>query len=215
MVGPAPFSSSWTEAGRTLATRIIAHDEDGSLKRLLAVPVDDKLQMPNLKELRTNSAQGRLIMSALWDLGPRSPLTGEKYALRDLTDAIQPEGTLADIAKHIFSKEKEGRRLWAANRMIVLEEELPEPLTKLITSKQSLLLGSEIDFFASHGLSIHAIENLSNGHRLEFLESRQENLDKVVRDFLQRMAGTELEDTPSLASLNFDDSEEGDDEIIE
>lgn len=38
----------------------------------------------------------------------------------------------------------------------------------------------------------------------EFIKIRKTLLEKVVRDFLERMAETGMEDTPPLMSMNFD-----------
>ncbi|HEV7367457.1 DUF262 domain-containing protein, partial [Arenibaculum sp.] len=73
MIGPGPFSSSWTIAGRTLATCIRADDETASVQALLGNPIDSKPHLPALTGFRTNAAQSRIVLSALWALGPRSP----------------------------------------------------------------------------------------------------------------------------------------------
>lgn len=215
MVGPGPFSASYTSAGRMLAARVVPGDENGSIQRLLDEPVNGQWQLPSLTGLRTNSAQGKVIMSALWSLGPRSPLTGEKYERHQLTQVIRPEGTLADIAQRILNREPEGQRAWASNRMLILEEELPEPLVKIITKRQISLLDFQERFLISHALRVKDLEHLESDQRDMFLIGRQAFLQDIVREFLERMTGVSLEDTPPLSSLNLDDLDEDDEDIAD
>lgn len=214
MVGPGPFASSWTNAMRVLATRITAGDESGSVQRLLNDPIGRSLRPPPLIGFRTNAAASRIVLSALWALGPRSLLTGRPYDRTDLLEPIQPRGTLADVAQPILRREPDDQTAWAANRILILDPELPgTPADLLVTPPMS----RECDpgeFPASHALDDDMIKALINDDKAGFLNARQQRVEEVVRRFLESMAETHLEDTPPLSDFDLDDLEEGRDDAL-
>jgi hypothetical protein len=135
------------------------------------------------------------------------------YERHQLTVAIEPDGTLANIAQRIFSREPEDNRAWAANRLIVLENELPESLSKLLASRQEFLEGRRSEFLASHACTLEDVDALAEDKKKIFLEGRQQRLYESVKNFLERMAGTKLEDTPPLSSFDLDDMDGRDDPL--
>lgn len=214
MVGPGPFASSWTNAMRTLATRISAGDESGSVQGLLTDPIDHDLRLPRLTGFRTNSAASRVVLSALWALGPRSLLTGQPYDRADLAEPIQPRGTLADVAQPILRREPDDQIGWAANRILVLDLELPGTPADLLVSAPLGREGDPHAFQVSHALDDDMISALSRDDKARFLSTRQRRLEEVVRNFLEAKAETQLEDTPPLNSFDFDDREEERDDAL-
>lgn len=212
LIGPAPFTASWTNAVRTLATRIIANDEIGSIQRLLENPINQPLPMPKLTGFRTNTAAGRIIVSALWTLKPRSPLTGASYDRLQLAEALQPDTTLANVVQRILAREPEQCRPWAANRILVLEE-MQGDLADLLIEPSLWREGDEFEFLASHALNQELIQALSRQDKKAFLEGRQHRIEQVVNNFIERMTEAHLEDTPPLDSFDLDDEEERDDAL--
>lgn len=208
MVGPGPFASSWTNAARTLATRITSDDEDGSVQRLLDPPIDHDLRLPPLTGFRTNAAASRIVLTALWDLGPCSLVTGQRYGRGDLAESIQPEETLAGVAQRILRREPLDRSARAANRMLVLDQDLPRTVAELLVSPPLQQQGDPQRFLDSHALDKGLVEMLARRAERGFLDTRQRLMERIVRAFLERMAETRLEDTPPLESLDFDESEE-------
>lgn len=215
LIGPGPFNSSWTRALDTLATLIVAGDESDSVQRLLSSLGTQGLSMPNVAGFRTNTANGRIVLSALWALKPRSFLTGETYDRQQLTQALQDDATPASVAQRLFNREPESQRLSAANRLLVLDnrEELPESLYELLLSPPLWRMAAEAEFLASHALDGALIQALSNHDKAAFLEGRQQRIEQVVKDFIENMAETRLEDTPPLDSFDLDDEEERDDAL--
>ncbi len=217
LIGPSPFASSWTNAMRTLATRITANDEIGSIQQLLNNPLDQSLLPPTLTGFRTSSAASRIVLSALWALKPRSLLTGQPYDRQQLIEAIQPDATLAGVAKRILSREPENRRAWAANRILVLEaeDELPKSVADLLIAPPLGRDVAEHDLFASHALDAKLVRALTEEDKTAFLDGRQQRIKQMVADFIERMAETRLEDTPPLDSLDLDDmAAERDDALV-
>jgi uncharacterized protein DUF262 len=214
MIGPGPFASSWTNAMRVLATRITANEETGTVQRLLQDPIDRSLHLTKLTGFRTNSAESRIVLSALWALEPRSLLTGKPYDRQQLTEALQPDATLANVAQRILKVEPESHRAWAANRIIVLEQELPEAVATLLVSRPLEREGDDSALFASHALDAGLIDALAHGDKGGFLNDRQTRIEGVVKSFLERMAETHLEDTPPLDSFDLDDMDEERDDAL-
>ena len=216
MIGPAPFASSWTNAMRTLATRIVANDETGSVQQLLATPIDHAFRPPSLVGFRTNAAASRIVLCALWHLNPCSVLTGRPYQRSDLSEFIQPGGTLAGVAQRILRHEPDGQLAWAANRILVLDQGFPgQPdIALMFYSWHMEQEGHDIsEFLVSHALDKDLIDVLPRDPAA-FLNARQQRLEGVVRGFLESMAETQLEDTPPLDSFDLDDMEERRDDAL-
>ncbi|MCG6863657.1 MAG: DUF262 domain-containing protein [Chromatiaceae bacterium] len=214
MVGPGPFSSSWTNAMRTLATRIVANEESESVQRLLAEPIDHGVRPPRLTGFRTNTAASRIVLSALWALGPRSLLTGQPYERVDLVEPILPRGTLAEVAQPILRREPDSQTAWAANRILVLDPELPGTPSDLLVAPPLDRQCDQHAFLASHAMDDDMISALSRDDKIGFLEARQRRLEEVVRSFLEAMVESHLEDTPPLSSFDLDDLEEERDDAL-
>ena len=214
LIGPGPFSSSWTNAMGNLLNRITANDENGSIQRLLQNPMDTDLRPPKLIGFRTNSAESRIVVSALWSLNPQSLLTGKPYCRQQLSEAIQPDGTLNDVAQRIIRHEPENHKNWAANRILVLESELPESVADMMVTPPLERERCEREFLASHAFEEELVKKLVHGDKTAFLEARQLRIEQVVNDFIERMAETHLEDTPPLDSFDLDDEEEERDDAL-
>lgn len=213
MAGPGPFSSSWTNAARMLANRIIAEDETGSISRLLDKPFNNQLSTLNLTGFRTTSAHSRIIMSALWAKEPRSPISGKPYSRQDLIDKLEPDGTLRDIALRIYPREPEAFRAWTANRIIIIENELEEPIIKLMKAQSDDHVHAN-EFFKSHGFDSKSWSALINNNKTDLFTYRQHNLSVIVNDFLAKMSGHNLEDTPPLSIFDLDEPDEPRDEAF-
>lgn len=217
LVGPGPFNSSWTRALDTLAAQIKADDESGSIQRLLRCLGKQSLSLPSLVGFKTNSANGRIVLSALWGLKPRSLLTGEPYDQQQLTLALQDEATLRDVAKRFFSQDPEGKRLWAANRLLILDnnEDLPVSVVELLVSQPLGSVGNAMEILTSHALDETMQQALIDKDKSAFLDIRQQRVAQVVKDFVERMTEPQLEDTPPLDSFDLDEMEtERDDALI-
>lgn len=214
MLGPAPFSNSWTEAMRVLAMRIVPEEETGSVQRLLQAPMEWKPKPPNLTQFNTRKAESRVVLCALWSLRPRSFATGEAYSRQDLSEAISEGGTLGQVVGRILSREPEGHRAWAANRLFVLEEPTGSVADLLLVAPEDLAPGTKYsrpDVLASHALTEELADALSRRDLEYFLEGRQALIQAATDDFLARTAELEFEDTPPLDSLDLDDDGARDD----
>jgi hypothetical protein len=211
LVGPNVARGSWTSAMRALATRVIAGEETGSVQQLLEELKGAQLNLPRLTHFRTNWSETRVILCALWSMEPRSPVNGAIYERADLTRTLGGRITATDALRTFFPKAPESVRLWAANRVLLLDDVLDEAdvaftqlTTEFATSTRTLIL-------ASHALDKPMVRALFNGDAEAFLRSRQQRLESVVRSFIERATESQLEDTPPLDDLSLDEGEERDD----
>ncbi|HCF59665.1 MAG TPA: DUF262 domain-containing protein, partial [Myxococcales bacterium] len=215
LAGPVTPFGSWTFAMRTLATRISADDETGSIQRLLELPRVQDFALPKLTQFRTSNADSRIVLCALWSLGPRSFTTREPYTRQNLVDAIPPGGTTAEVVERILRVEPEGHHSWAANRIVSLEEGQRNAAANLLQLADSLFDRQEARaVLASHAVSEEQLSALARGDAVGFLKGRQRLIEQAVRDFLSRITETQFEDTPPLDSLNLDDPDEERDDSV-
>ncbi|MFZ2450771.1 MAG: DUF262 domain-containing protein [Methylovulum miyakonense] len=207
LVGPGPFNSSWTRALDTLAAQIKVGEESDSVQRLLDCLGSQRLPAPSLAGFKTNSANGRIVLSALWELKPRSLLTGEPCNRQQLTQALQDDATLRDVTQRFLNREPEDKRLWAANRLLMLEssEELPASVVDLLVTPQLDCAIHADEILASHALDKKMLQALVEKDKSAFLDARQQCIAEVVKHFIERMAETQLEDTPPLDSFDLDE----------
>lgn len=214
LIGPGPFASSWTNAMRVLAARIVEADENGSTERLLDSPIDLPLRLPSLTGFKTNTAASRIVLSALWALRPRSLLTGQAYDRQQLAEVIQTDSTLAGVAQRILNREPENYGLWAANRILVLDYELPGTVADLLIEPPLSCQANQSEFLASHALNESLLQALWQRDKTGFLNGRQNLIGQVVRNFVERMAESDFEDTPPLDSFDLDDLDEARDDAL-
>jgi hypothetical protein len=198
---------------RVLATRIRASDENGSVQRLLESQIDLVLSKPSLTGFKTNTAASRIVLSALWALKPRSLLTGQLHDRQQLTEAIQTDSTLAGVARRILNREPEDQALWAANRILVLDDELPGTVADLLIEPPLWRQAGEPEFLGSHALDDELIQMLARDDKGGFLNHRQRLIDGAVKNFIERMTESHLEDTPPLDSFDLDDLKEERDDV--
>ncbi|MBS0356248.1 MAG: hypothetical protein JSR83_20375, partial [Proteobacteria bacterium] len=120
---------------------------------------------------------------------------------------LEPDGTLRDIALRIYPREPEAFRAWTANRIIIIENELEEPIIKLMKAQSDDHVHAN-EFFKSHGFDSKSWSALINNNKTDLFTYRQHNLSVIVNDFLAKMSGHNLEDTPPLSIFDLDEPDE-------
>ncbi len=209
LAGPMHFGA-WTEAMRALATKITAEDESDSVQRLLAALEDHKPSPPHLDHFRTSNAETRVILCALWSLGPRSPVDGSPYAIEDLASTLEIDITAKAALRMFFPKSPHSL---AANRAILLDEVKTEVDDAFSTGEdfEQFHSSTRAAILKSHALDKQMLRFLQEGKATDFLAARGARLGAVVRDFLARMTERHFEDTPPLDDLDLDEEGERDD----
>jgi hypothetical protein len=98
--------------------------------------------------------------------------------------------------------------------MFVVDEELPEPIDRLLVSPPLQRFALEREFLASHAMDENLIAEVARGDKISFLDGRHRRIEEVVRAFLTRMAETGRENTPPLDDFDLDEDEEGRDDAV-
>ncbi|MGH3720662.1 MAG: DUF262 domain-containing protein [Pseudonocardiaceae bacterium] len=218
VLGPGIFKGSTTGAMRILCTKVRPGDLSGSVADLLSV-LDNEHQMtlPNLRRFRTNEAIAKIILCSWWELGPRSPDTGARFELPQLTEALMDRGTAADAVAVFIARRfiPEAYRLWASNRALV--PALTESTTEVSGAFMQRPFDVPEDTWArvlqSHSISPESERHLVAGDTVAFLESRQMDLQRVLESFLRRKCEWGFENTPPLHELVIEDlDDEGNDD---
>lgn len=209
--GPAVFKGSFTQVGRVLSARIKKGDERASVNGLMEAMGGAQPTVPNPKRFKTNEATAKVVLSAWWSLRPRSFVNGEPFDAQDLATMLADQTTAATVAYRIFPRGlSPQQQLFAANRLLLPSEVDPVNEIPYLVTRGHVKFKPETwrAVLASHLIDENMVAALQGGDRESFLSLRQDAIFEQLQAFLDRMAEWDYEDTPSLASLDFDDLDE-------
>lgn len=182
---------------RTLAGLVEPQDESGSVQRLLAATnPDEPVPTPSLNKFRTNHTSGKVVLAALWALGPVNPETEEQLTISELAAYLSSESSPAAVALEIFPRrilDKESLNS-AANRVIAVLD-------------RDVFLGKldSDDMLSSLLLNDQMLDAVNRRNPEEFIQHRSNALEKYLRSFLDDRTGQGFEITPPLSEFDFDD----------
>lgn len=215
LVGPEIFRGSATGAIRALCARITPGQESQSVQDLLDAVEQGSRFSPNLARFRTNEASTRIVLCALWDLGPRSVRTGEPYDRHQLAVTLDGQDSARDVARELIRRRAvpRDRRTWAANRMFIADSSEPvDELDAYLHARQMEISASLWPaVLRSHVLDTTCIDYLAGSRVEEFLDRRQRMMQSVTDSFVERVCEWQMEDTPPLDDLDLDDDGRRDD----
>ena len=187
---------------RSLANLVQPGDEDASVQRLLDATATERSPfVPSVTAFRTNKSSGKLILGALWALGPVNPATNQPLTHGDLAAALESETSPRDVALELVGRTSATN---AANRVLA------------VVDKTSFLENLGEGDIESHLLDEEILDHLTHGRVEEFLERRASLLATHLSRFVAEKTGVGLEMTPPLGSFDFDDiyEERGDEEVV-
>lgn len=205
--GPVVFKGSFTQMSRMLSAQVVPGDETTSAQGLVRAMGESTRTIPGADRFRTNEAVGKIILCSWWALRPRSPVSGEVYDASELAELLAEQSTAALAVHRIFSRRVNMlEQLWAANRIFVpsLTDSSDTFLEFFVTRPSTLTEAQWGAVLTSYCLDPHSLGLLNAGNRSEFLQVRQEAIRENLRSFVLRMTEWDYEDTPPLASLDFD-----------
>lgn len=219
VAGPELFKGSATGAMRTLCARVTPGAESLSTAGLLAAVerAEGRVLGPNFERFRTNEASTRLLLAGMWAQQPLSPATGQPYGEDALTIALAYQTSAFDVAREVLRRRAlpGAQRTWAANRVLLPDQELPLSEVDSLFSAPTRAVASDADLWErvlrSHCMDLDCSLLLRQGDNDAFLQRRQEILREVVGQFLKSACEWEFEDTPPLSALDLD--EDGDQEV--
>ncbi|GAB3630663.1 hypothetical protein GCM10027421_00160 [Microbacterium shaanxiense] len=187
---------------RSLANLVQSGDESGSVQRLLdATRTERAIPSPDLRAFRTNNSSGKVILGALWALGPINPATRAPLTYGDLAAALESETSPRDVALQLLPQEPASN---AANRVLA------------VVDRARFFEDLDPNAWTSHLLDEELMRLLTSTRTDDFLSRRQLLLNEHVARFLTEKTGLGLELTPPLEEFNFDhlDDENGDEELV-
>ena len=206
--GPALSRGVYTSTMRTLAGAIVRDDETGSVQALLAIVAaapDRSFELP--PRYKSTMAEVRFVLAAMWDLGPRSPSTGEAYTRSMLASTLADRTTASD-ALELFVRRAPRAEGKLANRVFLLGDDAVGRPQALFTEGLFRSHADRQPLLTSHVLDAELVSHLESADWASFFSRRRARLDEVTRGFLERMTEDTFEDTPPLDVLELDEPED-------
>lgn len=179
---------------RKLAAAINSQDEHKSVQNLLSFTdsITDPT-IPDTQNFRTNTANGKVILSAMWSLRPINPETSEPLTRQDLVAIIGEDSTPASVSLQFIN----GHTSLAANRCIAT---IPP-----IDFRTSI---AALDAAPTLLLSKTCLKLLEAGEYEDFLNTRDTDLKEFLDGFIRRKTAWRLPSSPPISSLIEDDDDD-------
>lgn len=209
VAGPEHFRGGTPNAARVLCSLIVKGDLSGSIQRLLKAVKTADARIPEISRFATNEAATKMLLCAWWAKSPRNPETAEQYERADLAEALVDQQTARFAVQYLvpYRSIPVEYRAWAATRalMPVLQID-PKEIANLVVRRPTNLSEDQwIAVLESHTISEQMSSTFDDKDSRQFLEARQEMLQRGVKEFLARVCENGFEDTPPLASFVLDD----------
>ena len=138
-------------------------------------------------------------------------MTGETFAFADLGRALADSRTALPAVRTVLGRTSlpEDWRASAANRLLMPDVDISsDELMHLVISRPIDLDDvTWISVLRSHALDGESVNALLHGQVTKFLETRDSALQRVVFRFIGDHAESGFDNSPPLASLNFDENE--------
>ncbi|AUS77684.1 hypothetical protein C1701_04105 [Actinoalloteichus sp. AHMU CJ021] len=193
--GPLTGRGSVMSTVRALCAKVRSDDEAASVSALVdaADTPPGGLRAPTLTRFRTNSAETKILLSAWWSIGPRSPITGQRYGHSQLSSFLGDSPTAASASPQVVPRRslKEEHQDWAANRVLLPDEAVPvnELDSCLAVRPREVTPDTWRLVLRSHGLTNETERLLLEERWDDFIESRTEVLqDDAARFVAERCA---------------------------
>lgn len=177
---------------RDMAGCVVRGEESASVQRLLAsVTRPGAPQVPDLTVFRATRSSSKMILTALWALGPVDPGTGEALTPEILADALEGETTARLVVTDLVSPSNLPDGAATAASKVLSVQDRRDLLSFLSPSSDlaSLLLDTEM------------LGHLQRNEVHEFLALRAAALSDYLTGFLDARTAWRQEDTPPLEEL--------------
>lgn len=193
-----------TKTVRSLAGKITAGDEDGSVQRLLESVRNATDEIPALNYFRANQAASKVVVCALWSLGPRDLRTGEPMDATLLASALEETDTPAEALVDVFPRNKLSKehRYSAGNRLLTV---LDDSSSLALFMEGNADPEKRADIMESHLLDDSTVGHYVRGERDAFIALREAHMFTYLEKFLRQRTGHGFEPTPPLESLDLDE----------
>jgi Protein of unknown function DUF262 len=212
LVGLETFKGNTTGAMGQLCGRIFAGKETESVQALLEPLIENARALPDISRFRTNDATTQVALCAMWAQGPRSLVTGEPFERQSLTKLLNGRSTAADVVPEIHRRASipEHQRTWAANRILVPEEQPTDGIVDGLLAKDIFRKVARAEVWGSHFFDPSSIEALRTNNLHLFLSLRQEVINSATHRWISGMCEWDFESTPPLDLFDLDEDERDD-----
>lgn len=190
-----------TGIGRLLNRRIVPGDIDDSLSQLLAmVTPAHRPSYPDPDPFRANTAVTKMLLCAMWHLGPRSLSSGEVVPSDELSAALSERTTATDVIALLEASPGRGQddAQTGGRLLLASAEDRSSDLLPLLEAASETAL-------ASHLLTRADVLALGDG--ADVATARTGRLAVLFAAFLDRMCEWDHEDTPDLDTFVVDEDE--------
>ena len=200
--GVAAFSGSFSQFGRSLARRIKPGNQVGSVEKLLEAVGSERTEL-DIEKYKASSAATKIMLCSWWDLGPRSPLTGEPYTQESLFETLPEAPTASGILQPVFNSSQASveKRAWSANRVLNLGDPADTLIEGLSRPRVGMSKEKWEEILRSHCMSRETASYLEWDKAEEFLEGRRRLVNDAFNAFVDRRAEWERDDVPPRQSL--------------
>lgn len=225
VLGPQVTRGNITSVTRAMCRRVVPGAADASVSGLLEMLEGFANTSVQVTAFRTNQAATRILLAAIWDLGPMwldeaDSLHAVRFDLETLVLALGESSSARSVVPLLSESEdlSESLRNRPGNRVMwpISDVPLDSPFSAFqIILNQSDLDSAQIDkLLASHAISGSTIVALKNGRVDEVVAGRDLAFAAQLASFVERQTEWKFEDTPSLDALTVPDLDEPrDDEL--
>lgn len=209
--GPGVVPGSTTGTARAFCTKVDPADIGTTLTALLEAVPQVMLRIPDVSKFRTNHAQSKIVTCAMWEKGPRSLTDGHTIERRELAESLGDSQTPREALTAVVPRgtSAEGETDTAARWLMLPGVELrPREIVELLAVGSSSIETVWPDVLKSHVISPTAAYAFTAKNWADFTEERQQEIQTVVKEFLESRWELGFENSVSLDSFLIDDDED-------
>lgn len=196
VIGPNLVPGSTTGVSRMANRKVLPDDEVASIEGLMSMVARDAPPYPPVDPFKANTAASRVLLCAMWDVGPKNLHDGGDIEPEALRRVLGDEPTAADVVVPLLQRRRDvDRERGAGNRLLLVSEEDRE--SDVIEAMRA----ATPDVLGSHVVEPADLDELRGPVPRTVVERRSRRLEAVQRVFLDRMCEWEQDDSPDLAML--------------
>lgn len=188
---PLKITGSTREVSN-FAKLVQPNEEDESIQRLLSRVESDGSSIGVAEEavakFRSNSSLSKVLLCAMWELGPVNPCTGERISQQELADSIGVESSPAPVVIEMLPRNT------ATGSRVISTLDSSEFVTCVTSSENA-------DTLRSLGLTPELVRLMNGGEIDKFLERREVLLSELTSNFLDVRCAFDFPSNSAIQNL--------------